>query len=95
MMFDFSKWETWVVLTAIVLGVIASLFVFKQEKQDVRLLDELTVEENEVIVIYIADSIDNAEKVLRAEYPMDTWAIIERYYDVKTKKALFRLRKVK
>ncbi len=92
-MIDFSKLETWFILIAIIISTFVSLFVFIQDKQDVKVLEKLTVDEQEVIVVYIANNLNEAEKVLLVEYPASDWIITERYFDNKSKKAIFRLKK--
>jgi len=48
--FDFSRWETWVVLIAVVIGVIFTIYQYKP--QDKSVLNSITTEETEFIVIY-------------------------------------------
>ena len=92
-MFDLSRWETWVVLITLVVSLLLATFVFKHDRQDLSILEKVTDEENVMIVFVIASSIEEAEKLLRTEYSEMDWEIMDKYFDIQTRKAIFKLRR--
>lgn len=88
---NLTSWQTWLVISALIIGLVLPVFMFKQDRQDVELLDNLQVTTNEIIVIYSADNIDIAREYLRKEYPANEWVIIEEYFDADRRRAYFRL----
>lgn len=91
--FDFSRWETWVVLIAVVIGVIFTIYQYKP--QDKSVLNSITTEETEFIVIYYQTSLEEAEKMVIKDYPPELYAIIDKSFDKTQSKAIFRIVKIK
>lgn len=91
-MFDLGRWETWVVLVAILTGIIASLFFFKHNVQPDKVWTDMQQSAREVTVLVWAVDEQSALKEIRAVYREPEWQIIKYSYDADSKVWIFILR---
>lgn len=91
-MFDLSKWETWVVLAAIVIGIIAGLFFYKHDVQPDKVWEDMQQSAKEITVLVWNIDEQAAIKEVRAVYKESEWDILKYSYDDNSKVWIFILR---